>query len=254
MSVVVSRAGSVTVVRLDRPEARNALDPATSDAIAAALAEAVDDDAVRAVVLTGTGDRAFCAGMDLKAFAAAGGGSRTNALTAFMRTPYEKPIVAAVNGAAVGGGFELALACDLIVAADHAWFAVPEVSRGLFPAGGGTVVLPRRLPLSIALELGLTGSRLDARRAEALGLVNRVVPADRLLDEALDIARAIAANGPLGTRAAKALMWASARTGAEALWAGVDAQKAIVFASDEAREGAAAFIERRRPAWRPEDV
>lgn len=250
MTVVVDRCGSVIVVRIDRPEARNALDPATCDAIADALADAAADDVVRAVVLTGTGDLAFCAGMDLKAFAK--GDHRASRITPILREGFPKPLVAAVNGPAVGGGFELVLACDLVVAADHAWFALPEVQRGLFPAGGGAVVLPRRLPLSIALEVGLTGARLDASRAEALGLVNRLVPAAAVLDTAVALAKEAAANGPLGVRATKALMWAAPRE--PALWAQVDAHRAVVFESDEAKEGARAFVERRPPAWRPADI
>lgn len=251
--VVVERAGPVTVVRLDRPEVRNALDVATGEALVAAFGEAAADDAVRAVVLTGTGDRAFCAGMDLKAFSSSG--SQRSPLTEFLRGgAYPKPLVAAVNGPAVGGGFELALACDLIVAADHAWFALPEVARGLFAAGGGTVVLPRRVPPSIALELALTGDRLPAERALALGLVNRVVPGEELRDAALALAGAVAANGPLGVRATKALIWSVVRGDESDAWAAVDARRDEVFTSDEAAEGATAFLERRAPSWRPSDT
>src|SRR3954447_3402810 len=177
MSVEVDRRGAVTIVTINRPERRNALDPATMSGIGRALSDAETDDTVRAVVLTGAGEKAFCAGMDLKAFAEGGITPETlpkPGLDVLVERVYPKPVIAAVNGPALAGGFEIVLACDLVVAAEHATFGIPEVKRGLVAAGGATR-LPRRIPLALALELGLTGEPVDAARAMALGLVNRVV-------------------------------------------------------------------------------
>jgi len=249
--VVTKRVGVVEIVRIDRPEARNAVDPETAVGLVEAFEAAAADEAVRVVLLTGTGDRAFCAGMDLKAFSqgAAGSAESRSRLMSFIRdASYEKPIIAVVNGPAAGLGFELALTADLIVAADSAWFALPEVSRGLFAAGGGTF-LPWHLPLHVALELGLTGSRLSVERALALGLVNRAVPFAELESAALELAAAIAANGPLGVRATKLLMRETALRDPQSLWAQVDEYRAEVFTSSDAKEGATAFLERRTPTW-----
>ena len=249
MSVEVERLGAVTILTINRPERRNALDPATMSGIGLALTDAEFDDTVRVVVLTGAGDKAFCAGMDLKAFAE-GGISPDKlpkpGLEVLVERVFPKPVIAAVNGPALAGGFEIMLACDLVVAAEHAMFGIPEVKRGLVAAGGGTR-LPRRIPLALALEFGLTGEPVDAARAQALGLVNRVVPAARVRAEAIALAEAIAANGPLAIAATKELMWAEA--GGLSL-AEVQARTAPVFASDDAREGAIAFAERRAPHWR----
>ena len=171
------RAGRVLVLTIDRPEVRNALDPATLDAIAAALTDAALDDAIGAVVLTGAGHDSFSSGMDLRALehdrAEAARASR--AFDVVMRDGDRIPIVAAVAGNAIGGGFEIALRCDLVVAADDVVFGLPEVGRGLVPGGGGTL-LPSRISLAVALELGLTGEPITVQRAYDLGLVNRVVP------------------------------------------------------------------------------
>jgi enoyl-CoA hydratase len=250
MSVLVERQGAVLIVTLNRPEKRNALDQATMSGIGRALTEAEGDDAISAIVLTGAGS-VFCAGMDLAAFAAGGTptGDKGPGIEVFTHWLYPKPIIAAANGSAVAGGFELLLACDLVVAADTAKFGIPEVKRGLVAAGGGILNLPRRLPLALALELGLTGEPVDAARAYELGLVNRVVPADEVRAEALRLAERIAANAPLAVRFTKEQM----RTVA----GGVDAEeldrfnKLIVpiFLSEDAKEGALAFTERRPPVW-----
>jgi enoyl-CoA hydratase/carnithine racemase len=254
------RVGAVAVLVLDRPEARNALNGALVRAIGEHLRAAEADDDVRAIVLTGAGDRAFCAGMDLKEFAEQRAGDDTpdalGGLDAEPGTPgsspvipwdYPKPIVAAVNGAAVAGGFELVLSCDLVVAAEHATFGLSEVKRGLLPGGGGTL-LATRVPLAIALELGLTGDAVDAERAQAVGLVNRVVPADRLLDEATALAARIAENGPLAVTAVKQLMRRGTTEGGMHAWPDGPMLRRI-FGSADAREGATAFVERRAPRW-----
>jgi enoyl-CoA hydratase len=250
--VVVDRRGSVLVVRLNRPEARNALTPAVIRALGAALIAAEADGNVRAVVLTGTGDRAFCAGMDLRAFASGEAAlvdsEETRAFHRFLRGDVGLPVIGAANGTAVAGGLELLLGCDLIVLAEGARLGLPEVKRGLFPAGGGTFI-GTRIPVSVALELTLTGESIDAARALALGLANAVVPAERVLDVALEYAERIAANGPLGVKAAKELV----RLGvvdATAAWDRVREWQTAVFASEDAKEGALAFIEKRTPVWR----
>src|SRR5438874_7537445 len=199
--LLTDRVDSVLVLTLNRPEARNALSPALINTLSESLKSAADDEGVRAVVITGAGEKAFCAGMDLRAFAEARDAGNADmgsfdALTWFHKGGFPKPVVAAVNGPAVAGGFELVLSCDLVVAAEHARFGLAEVKRGLFPAGGGTT-LSARIPLAVALELGLTGEAIDAARAQAVGLVNRVVPSDQLMEAAVELASKVAANGPL---------------------------------------------------------
>jgi enoyl-CoA hydratase/carnithine racemase len=249
--LVVDRRGAVVVLRLNRPEARNALTPSLIDRLGTELLAAEADAGVRAVVLTGTGDRAFCAGMDLRAFAS---GEQIDAESEGMRG-FQRlirgevgvPVVGAANGTAVAGGLELLLGCDLIVLAEGAAIGLPEVKRGLFPAGGGTFI-GTRIPLSLALELTLTGDPIDAARAAEVGLVNAVVPADRVLDVALDYAMRIGANGPLGLRATKELVrLAVADVGAA--WARLRELQPAVWASEDAKEGALAFVEKREPVW-----
>src|SRR6266511_2818544 len=206
------REGAVEILTLNRPERRNALSSTLIQAIADTFANLADDDAVRAIVLTGAGDRAFCAGMDLKDFAERSSdeaepepGPDDEAVPGrhqLIPWDYPKPIVAALNGATVAGGFELMMCCDLVVAADHVVFGLAEVKRGLMPGGGGTL-LATRIPMALALEITLTGDTFDAPRALEIGLVNRVVPAGRVLEEALALANRIAENGPLAVSAVK---------------------------------------------------
>ena len=244
--------GAVSVLRLDRPDARNALTPALVSALGAAMVAADADPDVRAVVLTGTGPRAFCAGMDLRSFA--GGDQVSSAdddgVAGFMRLvrgEIATPIVGAANGTAVAGGLELLLGCDLVVASSEARFGLPEVQRGLFAAGGGTFI-GQRVPLAVALEITLTGDMIDAGRAYELGLVNRVVPPDEVLAAALALAERIAANGPLGVAATKELVRLGASDAARARERLAAWQK-LVFASEDAQEGARAFVEKRPPVW-----
>jgi enoyl-CoA hydratase/carnithine racemase len=251
--LVVTTNGNVRVLRINRPEARNALNTAVISGLGRGLDEADQDPDVRAVIVTGTGDRAFCAGMDLRSFANEGqpGGGDPDAsrgYARFLREGITKPVIGAANATAVAGGFELLLACDLVVASEEARFGIPEVKRGLFAAGGG-VGLGRRLPLAIALELGLTGDTIDAPRAFALGLVNRVVTPDRVLDEAIELAVRVAENGPLAVRATKRLMWEALDVSRDQMWELTAAAHGEVFGSEDAKEGAVAFVERRPPQW-----
>jgi len=237
--LLVERAGTsqdIAVLTMNRPEARNALNPELREALSAALKEADADPAVRVVILTGAGP-VFCAGMDLKSFAQ---GSNSAAMTWFYHEGISKPTIAALNGTAVAGGFELALACDLIVAAEDAKVGIPEVKRGLFAAGGGTT-LPDRIPLAAALELGLTGDPIPVGRAQQLGLVNQVVPAGQERQAATELAERISVNAPLSVAMTKKLM-------REGRW-GTPEEISSVFGSADAREGAIAFAERRKPKW-----
>jgi enoyl-CoA hydratase len=246
--VDVEQQGPVTIVTINRPQAGNSLDGPTMSAIGHAFEAAEHDDTVRAVVLTAAGERIFCAGMDLKAFVAGGAAMEVTGpgLAIFSRRVYPKPIIGAINGTAVGGGFELALSCDLLVASETAKFGLPEVKRGLIAAGGGTR-LPTRIPLALALELGLTGDSVSAARVAEMGLVNRVVPAAEVLPTAIKLAHTIAANGPLALKVTKQLMIGEVPAGD---WDGIAEIVAPVFASEDAREGATAFAEKRAPEWK----
>jgi enoyl-CoA hydratase/carnithine racemase len=252
IGLVVERRDAVTVLRLDRPEARNALTPELVSAVGAAVLAADADPDVRAIVLTGTGSRAFCAGMDLRSFA--GGdhvaGADDPGVAGFVQLVHGEvatPIVGGANGTAVAGGLELLLGCDMVVASSEARFGLPEVQRGLFAAGSGTFI-GRRIPLAVALEIALTGETIDARRAYELGLVNKVVPPDEVLDAALALAGRIAANGPLGVAASKELVRLAAAAPDRARERLAEWQK-VVFSSEDAQEGARAFVEKRPPVW-----
>jgi enoyl-CoA hydratase/carnithine racemase len=250
--VLRRREGLVEVLTINRPEARNAINGAVSAGIGGALEELAGDDDVRVVVLTGSGDKAFSAGMDLKAFAAGEGAAIIGAPGGFggiARRDFPKPLIAAVNGSALAGGLEIVLSCDLVVAADHASFGIPEAKRGLIAAAGGLVRLPKRLPMAVALELALTGDPIDADRAFALGLVNLVVPAADLLGEALALAGRIAECAPLSLRYSKDVMHRAAGVPEAEAWRLSDEATAVVFSSADAMEGPVAFAEKRPPRW-----
>lgn len=253
MSVQQEQRGRVAILRLNRPEARNAIDPATSRAIEAALDELEADPEVWCIVITATGP-VFCAGADLKVIASGGGAdimTKRGGFAGLAWREMSKPLIAAVNGAAVAGGFEIALACDLVVAADTAVFGLPEVQRGLLASAGGPIRLAQRVPLAVALELTLLGEPITAARALELGLVNRVVPADRVLDEALALADRLVANSPAAVRGARELVLGAADSDRAGAW---DLNRRLmreVAASPDGREGAAAFVEKRPPVWAP---
>jgi len=251
--LIREREGAVLILRLNRPEARNSLNMELLAQFGSAIVEAENDPDIRTVVLTGTGDRAFCSGMDLAAFAS--GEKPTDeqmeglgVFGRFINGDVAVPIVAAVNATAVAGGFELLMGCDIVIASSEARFGLPEVKRGLFAAGGG-IMIGTRVPLAIALELALTGDYIDAERAYALGLVNRVVAPEDVLGEAKAMAERVARNGPLGLQATKELV-RLAVTDAEAARAKQNEWQPKVFGSEDAKEGATAFIEKRDPVWK----
>lgn len=249
--VLVEDRGKVRVFTLNRPKQKNAVDNALSQEMAAAMDAFDGDDAVSVGVLTGAGG-VFCAGMDLKAFLAGESpflpGRGFGGLT---ERPPRKPLVAAIEGYALAGGLELALACDLLVAAETAKLGIPEVKRSLVAAAGACIRLPRRIPYHVAMEMALTGDFYPAARAAELGLVNRVVAEGGALDAAVELAAHVAKNGPLGLIASKQVIQGSAAGWTEAeAW---EKQRAIidpVFASEDAKEGAAAFAEKRAPVWK----
>jgi enoyl-CoA hydratase len=244
--VLLERRDRVLLVVLHRPEARNAVDAAVARGIAAAMDELDGDDGLAAGVLTGAGG-GFCAGMDLKAFVAGEAPwIEGRGFAGLVERPPRKPLIAAIEGFAVAGGLELALACDLIVAARGARLGIPEVKRSLVAAGGALLRLPQRIGHGAAMELALTGDPVDAERGHAIGLVDRLAEPGAAVDEALALAARIAANGPLAVAATKAVL----RGDDSAFWARQRELAGPVFASEDAREGALAFAERRDPVWR----
>lgn len=249
LQLVQERLGDLLLLRLNRPDVRNALSWELMTALGESLVAAETDPDIRAVVITGAGDRAFCSGEDLRSVANAE--SPPAVPDGFLRLltgELSVPIVAAVNGVALAAGFEIVLGCDVVVASSLAHFGLPEVKRGLF-AGSGVLHIAHRLPLGIALQLALTGDLIDATRAHGLGLVSAVVPPDRVLGTAIDTAERIASNAPLALAATKELVRRAAYREADTddrwrYWLN------RVFTSADAREGARAFIEKRTPVWR----
>jgi enoyl-CoA hydratase/carnithine racemase len=249
-AVLTERRERIMVVTINRPDQRNAINAAVAEGIAAALDELDADDGLSVGVLTGAG-KGFCAGMDLKAFVA---GERPyvgdRGFAGITQRSARKPLIAAIEGFAVAGGLEVALACDLIVAARGARLGIPEVKRSLVAAGGALLRLPRSLPRNVAMELALTGDPIDAERASALGLVNRLAEPGEALATAVRLAETIAANGPLALAATKRILSESAD------WPDAEfftRQREItepVMTSEDAREGATAFAEKRAPVWK----
>ncbi|HEY3882177.1 MAG TPA: crotonase/enoyl-CoA hydratase family protein [Trebonia sp.] len=247
--LLVERDGAVLVITVNRPEQKNAMTKAAAELMAAAMDELDGDPALSAGVLTGAGGT-FCSGMDLKRFAA---GERPSVpgrgFGGLTERPPAKPLIAAVEGYALAGGFELVLACDLVVAARGARFGLPEVRRGLVARGGGLFRLPRLVPRAVAMELLLTGDFIDAERAAAMGLVNRLVPEGTAAAEAVALAQRLAQNAPLALRATKRIVTESADWPLSEAFARQTPIADPVFASADAREGAVAFAEKRPPAW-----
>ncbi|HEV7980121.1 crotonase/enoyl-CoA hydratase family protein [Amycolatopsis sp.] len=249
MTVRTEKTGTTLLITIDRPQARNAVNAAVAAGLAAALDLLEADPELRAGVLTGA-EGTFSAGMDLKAALAGespevpgrGFGGLTEAQTT-------KPLIAAVEGWAMGGGFELALGCDLIVAAEDAKFGLPEVKRGLIAAGGGVIRLPKRIPYHLAMEFLLTGEPVSGVRAGELGLVNRVVPSGEAAAVALQLAEKISANAPLALAAVKKIVRAADGVPDADAFAAQRRELASLMGSQDVREGMQAFAERRDPVW-----
>lgn len=249
-AVLVSVDNGVMVITINRPKAKNSINLAVATGIAEAMDELDRNDDIRAAILCGA-EGTFCSGMDLKAFVSGelpvipGRG-----FAGVAEAPPRKPLIAAVEGYALAGGFELAIACDLVVAASDAKFGIPEVKRGLVAGAGGLLRLPRQIPSRIAMELALTGDFISAERAYELGMINRVVEPGNALDGARALATAIAANGPLALIASKQIIRESQDWSQDEMF---DKQNAIanpVFTSEDAIEGATAFAEKRPPQWK----
>ena len=241
----------VAVITINRPERRNAIDRATAQAISDALDRVDADEVVRVAVITGAGGT-FCAGMDLKALNATGERPIVDGRGQFgiCRRPPLKPLIAAVEGHALGGGTEIALASDMIIAAEDATFGLPEVKLGLAAAAGGAIRLPRRIPYGLALEYILTGRSIPARRAHELGLVNRLSEPGETLHEALSLAEEIAANAPLGVRLSKQVMIETQDVSMSEAFELQEPLIQIIRSSEDAAEGARAFVEKRPPVWK----
>ncbi|MBO9698195.1 MAG: enoyl-CoA hydratase/isomerase family protein [Sphingopyxis sp.] len=258
-TILTTRHGHVLIVTINRPEARNAVNAAVHTGIGTALETAENNPEIRAVVITGAGDKSFCAGADLVAL------SRGESLqpddpvqqawgfAGMVSHPISKPIIAAVNGFAFGGGCEIALISDIIIAADHAQFGLPEVKVGLFAAAGGAFRLAQQLPRKLAMEYMLTGDPIPAARAAEFGLVNHVVPLADLMSTALALAERIAGNAPLSVQASKrvALGIEAGRIAADApYWDHNARERSVLMRSEDAREGPLAFAQKRKPEWK----
>ena len=256
-AVLVERSGNVLIITINRPEARNAINAAVSIGVGEALEEAQNDAGVRAVVITGAGDKSFCAGADLKAIS-----RRENiyhpdhaewGFAGYVRHFVDKPTIAAVNGTALGGGTELALASDLVVAHELAKFGLPEVKRGLVAAAGGVFRIVNQLPRKVAMELLLTGEPLTASDAREWGLVNQVVKEGSVLDAALALAARITVNAPLSVQASKRVAYGvdnGVIVGDEPGWDRTLREMQTLIRSEDAKEGPLAFAEKREPVWK----
>ncbi|AIT81441.1 crotonase/enoyl-CoA hydratase family protein [Novosphingobium pentaromativorans] len=251
--VTESMGDGVLLVTINRPDQRNAINGAVARAMDAIVSETEVDDSVRVVVLTGAGDKVFCAGADLKEVAAGridtlrtpGGG-----FAGFVQRKRTKPWIAAVQGFALAGGCEIALACDLIVASRSSVFGLPEVARGLIAGAGGLFRLPSAIPKKIALELILTASRLPAERAADLGLVNRLADDGAAVEQAIALAREITVNAPLPIKACLEIVSKVGEASEDALWKMSREAMDRIKQSEDAIEGATAFAEKRDPVWK----
>ena len=244
-AVLTERRDRVLVITLNRPEAMNAINGDLSNGLWSAIQDLNGDPGLTAGVLTGAG-RGFCAGMDLKAFSR---GEDIGPMIKFIRAGSEKPLICAIEGFALAGGLELALSCDLLVAARGAKLGIPEVGVGLLAAGAGLFRLPGRVGYGKAMEMAITADPITAEEAAAHGLVARLAEPGSALQEALSLAERIARNAPLAVAASKQLIRATQGSTEEELWALQRPLQERVFASDDAREGTRAFAEKRPPEW-----
>ena len=244
-AVLTERRGRVLLITLNRPDAMNAINGALSSGLVAAVAELDDDPSLTSGVLTGAG-RGFCSGMDLKAFAA---GEDIGPMMQFVRRGSEKPLIGAIEGFALAGGLELALTCDLLVAAEGARLGIPEVQVGLFAAAGGLQRLPTRVGFGTAMEMALTAEPITAEDAARAGLVSRLTAPGEAVSVAFQLAERVARNAPLALAASKKLIRAAVDGTAEDFWALQDQLMGPVFGSNDAREGPRAFAEKRPAEW-----
>ncbi len=257
LAVLVERRGNVAVITINRPEASNAINAAVSVGVGDALEEAAHDPDVRAVVITGAGDRSFCAGADLKAIA-----RRENlyhpdhgewGFAGYVHHFIDKPTIAAVNGTALGGGSEIAMASDMVVAAESATFGLPEVKRGLIAAAGGVFRIMSHLPRKVAMELLMTGEPITASDACRWGLINQVVADGPVLDAALALAARVTVNAPLSVQASKRIAYGvddGVVVDEEPGWERTVREMRTLIRSEDAREGPLAFAEKRQPVWK----
>jgi enoyl-CoA hydratase len=248
-AVLTERRDTVLLITLNRPDVRNAVNGAIAEGVAGALDTLDAQDDLQVGVLTGSG-KGFCAGMDLGAFVKGESpwfGDR--GFAGIAQRASRKPLIAAIEGFAVAGGFEVALSCDLIVAAKGAKLGIPEAKRSLVAAGGALLRLPQRMPYHVAMELALTGDPLPAERFHELGVVNRLAEPGGAVDAALELAAAIAKNGPLALDASKRILQEQFDWSSEEMWAKQGEIAGPVMASEDAREGASAFKEKREPVW-----
>lgn len=248
--VLVDVADGIMTVTLNRPKAKNAANLALAEGVAAAMDELDSNDSIRVAIITGAGGT-FCSGMDLKAFVSGEVPAvKGRGFAGITEQPPKKPLIAAVEGYALAGGFEVAMSCDLIVAAEDAKFGIPEVKRGLAAAAGGLVKLPRQMPSRLAMELALTGDFIGAQRAYDAGMINQVVKSGTALDAAKALAAKIAANGPLAVAISKQVVTESADWSSADMWEKQQALVMPIFTSEDAIEGATAFAEKRAPVWK----
>lgn len=244
-AVLTEQRDRVLLITLNRPDAMNAIDGALASGLWDAVQRLNNDDGLTAAVLTGNG-RGFCSGMDLKAFSR---GEDIGPMMTFVQQGAQKPLIGAIEGFALAGGLELALTCDLLVAASGAKLGIPEVNVGLFAAGGGLLRLPSRVGRGKAMELALTGDPITADDAAQYGLVTRLVEPGTAIDAALELAERVARNAPLAVAASKQLINATQGATEAEFWALQQPLQASVFTSDDAKEGPKAFAEKRRPEW-----
>lgn len=264
LPVLYEKRDHVAIITLNRPQARNALTPEMLCRLADAFADFATDDALRAAVITGNGDKAFCAGGDLGLTLPLLSGARraedewdrrvledplVMPASGLRNFPLWKPVIAAINGPCLAAGCELVLGTDIRVAAEHAAFGLPEVTRALLPFAGSMARLPRQIPHAVAMEMMLTGEAIDAREAYRIGLVNRVLPAEEVLSEAVAIAQRVAANGPVAVQRVKQTVLEASGEPLEQAYRLEDESRRIVFATEDAKEGPRAFMEKRAPRY-----
>ncbi|MCA2013726.1 enoyl-CoA hydratase/isomerase family protein [Cereibacter sphaeroides] len=265
LPLLFERDGAVAILTLNRPEARNALSPELACRLADAMDEIAADEAIRAVVLTGAGDKAFCSGGDLALSLPLLSGARqpetewdrrfladdgVNARIAQRGFDMPKPVIAAVNGPCMAGGMETLLGTDIRIAVPHATFALPEAARGVIPFAGALVRLPRQIPYALAMEMMLTGAAIDAETALNAGLIGRIVEPGALMDTAMGLARKVAANAPVAVQQIKRTVIAASGVTLAEGYVMEDRAKRVVMATEDAREGPRAFMEKRAPIYR----